>query len=612
MIQKRRYNIVFIIMIIFVLYLFGYYGLLMRRGIPSAPPPRSAKLMERGSILDRNGRILAIQARLADVGVWRPSIADIDELSAELAPVLGMSSAEIIDKINNTKSNFIYLKKQVDDAAARHILSLMGEKKLIGVKVDPLVGRIYPENNLASQIIGFVGDENNGLEGIEYAFNSILTGTENEGKVSQVVLTIDTNVQFILERIAAQILDETKAEAVMYLAMDPRSGDILGSASLPGFNPNDRRDSTDISWMNRPAIWAYEPGSVFKVFSISALMDTGAISASSRFTCNGIYERVTNRGEKIEIKCLGVHGNVSAREIIINSCNAGAAYASDRLGNGAFYDFLNDFGFGSRTSAGSPGESAGYLRQSAYWSDRTKPTLAIGQEVSVSAYQTIQAATAIANDGILVPPRVVSHIVLPDGRTEDWNAGNSRRILKAETARAMRSYMVDTASGMAWRAAVDDLSLAVKTGTAQIIDPVTKKYSDTDFIASCIALLPSESPSLILYLAVIKPKGEIFGSRIAAPAIREAANSLIDYLGIPRGRNQHETHSSMITIPTGRLPVIRDQVPDFSGIAKRTLLPLLLRDDINVDIRGDGWVRRQSPPPGTPVKSGMTIILELE
>jgi cell division protein FtsI (penicillin-binding protein 3) len=367
--------------------------------------------------------------------------------------------------------------------------------------------------------------------------------------------------------------------------------------------------------MNRPVIWAYEPGSVFKVFTLAALMDSGAISGNSVFNCNGVYERVTNRGERILINCLGAHGRVTARDIIIYSCNAGAAHASDSIGNGDFYRLLSNYGFGSRTGAGSPGETAGYLVGSDNWSDRSKPTLAIGQEIAVSAYQMLQAASAIANDGILVPPRIVSQIVSADGKTvTQWENGENRRVLHADTAKAMRSYMVDAASGIGtgWRAAVEDLSLAVKTGTAQIIDPVTRRYSDTDFIASCIALLPAESPSLILYLTIIKPKGEIFGGRIAAPAIREAAESLIDYIGIPRGRNPQISHPPSVNVSPGRLPAIEGQVPDFTGIAKRVLLPLLLRDDVNVEIRGDGWVRRQSPPPGTPVTGGMTIILELE
>jgi len=253
--------------------------------------------------------------------------------------------------------------------------------------------------------------------------------------------------------------------------------------------------------------------------------------------------------------------------------------------------------------------------QSEQWSDRSKPTLAFGQEISVSGWQMLQAATAIANDGVLVPPRIVSKIISADGKTEtEWENGENRRILKAETARTMRSYMMDAATtmGTGWRAGVGDLSLAVKTGTAQMPDNVTRRYSETDYIASCIALLPAESPSLVLYLAIIKPQGEIFGGRIAAPAIREAADTLINYLGIPRGRNPQISQPSVINIPTGSLPALVDKVPDYTGIAKRILLPLLLHETVNVEIYGDGWVRRQSLPPGTPVSDGMTLVLELE
>jgi len=608
---KRRYFVVFTFLGIFLLYLLVHYAILM---LGSEKPPalrKIADLPERGPILDRNGRFLAIQIRFADVSVWRPSVNDIELLSSEVADILDMTAYEIQNKINASESNFLYLKKQIDDATARRLGALLDEKRIRGVMIQPIVGRVYPEKNLASQIVGFVGDRNKGLEGIEFAFNDILDGVDNDGKGSQVILTIDTYVQHILQQIAAKTMEETKAEAVMFIAMDPRTGDILGSASLPDFDPNNIRASTANTRMNRPVIWAFEPGSTFKVFSLAALMDSGAISGNTAFFCNGVY--TPSRG--VPINCMGKHGRVTAREIIIHSCNAGAAYASDNVNSGAFYQLLSNFGFGSRTGAGSPGETAGYLVPSSAWSERSKPTIAFGQEIAVSAYQILQATSAIANDGILVSPKVVSKIVSADGRTAtEWEGFANRRVISAQTAKAMRSYMADTASegGLGWRAGVQDLSLGVKTGTAQIIDPVTRKYSETDFIASCVALLPAENPSLILYLAVIKPQGTIYGSRIAAPAIREAAEELIDYLGIPRGRNPQVNHPPSVNIPAGRLPSVNNYIPDFTGLAKRVLLPLLLRDDLNVEIYGDGWVRRQSPPAGTPVTSGMKIVLELE
>jgi len=606
---KRRFITIFLLLAIFLLYLIIHYAVLMIKGELPPPARPNINLPERGSILDRNGRFLAIQIRFADVSVWRPSIKDIDVLSNELAVILDMSPSEIREKINASESNFLYLRRRIDDGTARQLTAILEEKKIRGVMLQPIVGRVYPEKNLASQIVGFVGDRN---EGIEYAFNNVLSGVDNDGKGSNVVLTIDAYIQHILRQIAEKAMEDTNAEAAIFVAMDPRTGDILGSASLPDFDPNHVRASDANSRMNRPAIWAFEPGSTLKVFSMAALLDSGAISSNSVFTCNGFY--TTSKG--IQIKCEGRHGRVTVREIIINSCNAGAAYASDNISSSKFYRLLSDFGFGSRTGVGSPGETAGYLVRSENWSERSKPTIAFGQEIAVSAYQILQATTAIANDGVLVPPRIVSKIVSADGKTEtEWKSGEKRRVISAETARAMRSYMIDTASsiGTGWRAGVQDLSLGVKTGTAQIIDPTTKKYSDTDFIASCLAILPAENPTLILYLAIIKPKiGVISGGRMAAPAIREAAESLIDYLGIPRGRNPQINHPPSVSIPAGRLPPVETQVPDFTGIAKRTLLSLLLRDDINVEIIGDGWVRRQSPPAGTPVTPGMKIILELE
>jgi cell division protein FtsI (penicillin-binding protein 3) len=594
-------------------------AVLVRFGMVMFNPPRGAEInparaiMDRGPIVDRNGRILALQTRLGNVTAWRPEIVDTGPLSRDLAPILDIPPDELRERIELSSSDFIYLKKQVDQSTIREIEALMKTGRLQGIGIEPVVGRIYPEKRLASQLIGFGGDEHRGLAGIEYAFEEDLAPPEGNG--NQVVLTIDANVQYILEEIAGRTLEENQAEAVMLLAMDPRTGEILGSASLPDFDPNDIRSSTEQERMDRPAIWAYEPGSVFKVFSLAALMDAEAIAENTVFVCDGHYERVTSRGERITINCLAAHGPVSAREIIIYSCNAGAAYAADRLGTDPFYGQLRNFGFGLRTGAGNPGETAGFLRSAERWSDRSKPTIAMGQEIAVSALQMLQAASAIANDGILVPPRVVSRILAPNGQTLRNYETAPRRIIRAETARAMRSYMVDVTSriGTGWRANVGDLSLGVKTGTAQIIDPRTGAYSDTDFIASCLALLPADEPSLALYLVIIRPQGYSYlGGQIAAPPIREAAEALANYLGIPRGRNPQISHTGQIGISPGEIHQVDALVPDFSGFSKRQLLPLLLRDDLSIEMTGDGWVRRQSPPPETPLEPGMRIILELE
>jgi cell division protein FtsI (penicillin-binding protein 3) len=423
-------------------------------------------------------------------------------------------------------------------------------------------------------------------------------------------------VQYILEDIAAKVLNVNQAEAVMLLAMENETGNILGQASVPGFDPNNFSAYTEAERQEKPSVWAYEPGSVFQIFSLASLMDSGAVASSSSFLCNGKYEKTTNLGEHIVINCLGAHGNVSPREIIIYSCNAGAAYAADRMTDLGFYGYLQNLGFGQKTFAGEAGETAGFLRYYDRWSARSKPTIAMGQEIAVSTLQMLQAATAIANDGILVPPRIVKEITNLAGEkaSVNLNRGGPRRVFSEETARAMRSYMVDVTSlGTGQRANVDDLSLAVKTGTAQIIDNATRAYSENDFIASCIAILPSDSPKLILYIVIVRPKGESYlGGRIAAPPIREAAEKLVNYLGIPRGRNPQVTHPGDVVIMGETLPDIDGYLPDWKGYSKRTLLPLLLLDEIDFIIEGEGWVARQDPPPGALVTRGMKVTLYLE
>jgi cell division protein FtsI (penicillin-binding protein 3) len=272
-------------------------------------------------------------------------------------------------------------------------------------------------------------------------------------------------------------------------------------------------------------------------------------------------------------------------------------------------------GFGKKTGAWVNMETAGLIREPGQWSGRTKQTIAFGQEIAVSPLQIMQALSIIANNGVLVPPKFVSKIISADGKTTEWEnpVNASRQVLRPETARKMLSYMADTATtlGTGWRASIQGLNIAVKTGTSQYRDPVTRGYSTTDFIASCVALLPAETPSLALYVAIIKPRGETYGGRIAAPAIREAVDQLINYLGYHPANPLWEISGS-ISIPKEILPEITTYVPDFSGLSKRTLLPLYLRNDLTVEIRGEGWVRRQSPPPGTQITADTILVLELE
>jgi len=625
---KRRFLFAVFALLAAALYILIRYALNIEPGISDNAETQRTTL-ERGPIVDRNGKILASQVRRYDIYIIPPKERNqnrqnekVNNLAVRLAPVLEMNEEEIRQKIKASKKDFI-IKRSVTPEAYNIIRTMQEEKgsPLAGVVARAVPFRVYPENGLAAQIIGFVGTEYQGQEGIEYAFNNELSGKENSGSGDKVELTIDANIQYILEKIAGSTLKETRAESVIFLAMDPRNGEILGSAVVPGFDPNDFRNFNIEYYRNLPANMNYEPGSVMKAISISALMNSGAINEHSEFICNGTYEWTTSSGKKEKLSCAdGVaHGKVGPREIIMYSCNIGAFHAASMQGDQGFIQSMLDFGFGKRTGAWRPEmETAGFLDRpgSGRWSSRTKQSIAFGQEIAVSALQMLQAAGVIANDGVLIPPKIVSRIISADGKTiKIWDNGDnqSRQVIRPDVARKMRQYMVDTASsfGTGWRGSIGDLNIAIKTGTAQL-SAGGRGYSSTDFISSCIALLPAESPSLVLYVAIIKPRGETYGGRIAAPAIKEAAEEIVNYLGIPRGRTPWWSHSGSINIEEEKIPAIGARIPNFYGLSKKTLLPLLLRNDLHIEMYGDGWVRRQSPPVGTVLTADMVIELYLE
>ncbi|MBN2873558.1 MAG: PASTA domain-containing protein, partial [Spirochaetales bacterium] len=363
-------------------------------------------------------------------------------------------------------------------------------------------------------------------------------------------------------------------------------------------------------------IYAYEPGSVFKVYSMGALMSLGGIDEQSSFYCDGAYERETATEGDIVIKCLGHHGSVNVTKILEYSCNAGAAYASDTVSSIDFYARIREFGFGERAGADLAGESPGLIRRPEEWSARTKPTIAIGQELLVTALQMASAGTVLANDGVLLRPRTLERIVSATGTTIDEPQPIAvRRVMEQTEARAildaMEAAVLDTGTGR--RARIDDLRMSVKTGTAQMIDPRTRRYSETDFTASTMALFPSESPDYIVYAAIFKPKGlSTYGGRIAAPLVKDAANIIADLYGVARSGAATVEHSGGVRVSPLALAEIGETMPDLRGAPKRALTPLLERTDILVEILGDGWVAEQEPAPGSPITPGMTIILRLK
>jgi cell division protein FtsI (penicillin-binding protein 3) len=612
-----RYWTVVGFLALFALFVIARYAYLA--ATPGKAEAAAVADVERGAITDRGGAVLAMDSPLYNVAVWRPETkkSAFPVEAAKLSSITGVPEAEIMDRWSKGASDFFYLAKRASPQIARAVQEAKDSGAFAGIVVEKVAGRLYPEKRLGSHLIGFVGDGNAGLAGIEKRCDDELVKAQ-AGKSAgrSLVLTIDADVQYSLEQVARKAMSTTGAEAVMLLALDPRTGEILAYVAMPDFDPNDYASSPEETWYDWPSVYHYEPGSVFKIFTMASVVDLGGAGPNTTFHCDGAFHKVAPSGEKITIKCLGVHGDVNIQKILELSCNAGAAYAADSVESVDFYGKLRAFGFGSRTGLVVPSETPGLLRPPETWSLRSKPTIGMGQEVFVSALQMVSAATAIANGGVLMKPIVVRRVLEADGSLAYENEPQAvRRVVTPETAKAILSAMetVSGAGGTGTRAKVADIRMAVKTGTAQMIDPETQRYSEKDYIASTLAIFPADDPRVIVYLAIVKPSlgPSYYGGRIAAPLVKEAAEAILNVTGIPRGANPTVVHPGSVALPAVKSVAIGDTMPDLTGVPKRLLMSLLSRKDISVTITGEGYVASQSPPPGSPVPAGTEVRLEL-
>jgi cell division protein FtsI (penicillin-binding protein 3) len=614
-----RFAVFSIVTSIFVLLIiWKYVDIMLISPTPASRVSGPAQIIERGPILDRNGRILAIQTQMDSVTAWMPNVIDPENTAQLLSNALDME-INIVQNKFASYTGFLYIKRKISPTETKRINELITEGKLEGISLEPEYGRNYPEQNLTSHLSGFTGIDNTGLDGIELTYNDVLAPKPDSNEEiiygNQLFLTIDLNIQYFSRKLAEKAYNEYKADSVMILVMDAKNGDILSWVSMPDFNPNTFGIASISDKNNLPVTYAYEPGSVFKVFSLASLLEIGGITANTHFYCEGHYENQFP-DELVTINDLGVHGDVSVADIIKYSCNSGAAYASDTVSRENYYNKINSFGFNSRTGLPFPGETTGILNKPENWSGRSKPTIAIGQEISVSAVQMITAATVLTNQGTLLEPHIIDKIVSPEGKLlKDFKREPVRHVIKPEIAKALL-LMMETSTesgGTARRAAIDGLRISAKTGTAQKFDPKSGKYSPSSFVASTLAIFPTENPQIIMYMVMDTPRGdEYYGGRIVTPMIKELTEELVRYLDIPIGTENIIEHSGIMKLKSSDALIPGETIPNLIGLSKREILPLITLPDLIVKISGEGWVIKQTPAPGTEIKKGMTIILELE
>lgn len=621
--EQKRLTVAFLVMLGLTLLIGIRFAWLMLK--PAALPDPSYKSVshvERGSIHDRNERLLAIQTQLFSVSAWRPRITQPEKTAAILAPLLGMEANSLEDILSGRNGgNFVYLKRKISVTEADAVRLALDKEKITGISLHPEPGRSYPERNMISHLLGYVGTDNIGLDGIEYTFNHVLappTALAGPTPVhgNRISLTIDLNTQFLVRKVAEKAFITNNPDSIMILVMDARNGEILSWVSLPDFDPNTYQKFAPEARMNRPAVFTYEPGSVFKIFSIASLLDLGAITPDTLLdTSGGFNPEIFVKYDIPQITDLADYGIIRGDEILVHSSNVGSALASENAEARPFFNKLRDFGFGKRTGLPLPGESSGILMPPEKWSVRSKPTIAIGQEVGVSAIQMITAATVLANDGILLKPQIIKRITAPDGSVlKEYGREPVLQVLSAETAQSVLLMMeqgVSRPDGTARRAAVPGLRLSAKTGTAQVADPATGQYSAEKYVASILGIFPTENPRLIVYVVFETPKGDsYYGGRIAAPVLKEVITTLSPWYNIPVAGNTVIRHPGEVRmsirppLPGGPL------LPDFTGYSKREVLVWLEENRVSFDFSGEGWVTGQSPPPGTRITPDLVLRLD--
>lgn len=506
--------------------------------------------VKRGIIFDRRGRELAINLDTESIYVDPSEITSPDKVVSALSERINQKPEIILAKLN-TDRRFNWIERKVSIEYTQGIKDL----KLRGIGFVPEVKRYYPKGSLASHLIGFVNVDNNGLEGVEqrydrylasrseraYAFRDARGNVLSDGqsfslnreiKGNNLVLTIDEGLQYILEKNLDAAFLHWKAASATAIMMDPYTGEILAMANRPNFDINNPSDAAPKQRRNRAITDCYEPGSTFKIIAGTAALEEGIVNPDTKFDCSAGYVEVGGK----KMRDAHRHGVISFKEVIQKSSNVGTIKIGLSLGRERLYEYIKRFGFGQKTGIDLPGEVSGWVRHPSKWSGTSIGAISIGQEVAVTPLQVLRAYAVIANGGFLVSPYVVSEVKSPEGNTVFKRTPENKRILSERTVNIFREILktVTEEGGTALEAAVDGNQVAGKTGTAQLIDPKTKRYSRDKYVSSFVGFVPADKPKIAMIVVIHEPKGQIYGGVVAGPVFRKIASESLSYLGIPR------------------------------------------------------------------------------
>jgi len=510
---------------------------------------RIALSPKRGTIYDRNGSELSVSIEVESLFARPYRIKNKGLTAIRLSRILGVSH-KTIQKQLHKKSRFVWIKRQIPPAAAAKIKAL----DINGLGFVEESQRFYPNKELAAQMIGFVGRDSRGLEGLEFEYQNVLKGKSRYLEVNRdalgrqifieatepskniqgndITLTIDKNIQYIAEKELQAAISVSDAKSGMAIVMAPGTGKVLAMAVAPLFNPNRFSNYPSETWRNRAITDLFEPGSTFKTFLMASALEEDIVSPKDIFFCeNGKY-RVADR----VIHDTHPHGWLNVTRILKYSSNIGASKIVRHLGSDLFYKHIKNFGFGEETGIEFPSEAEGYIPPPYRCPEHTKSAMAFGQGISTTALQLATAYCAIANGGRYMKPFFVEKITGPDGMIIQQTAPRVlRQVISAATARQIRKMLesVVTKGGTGEKAQTTAYTVAGKTGTSQKIDPEQKIYSRKKLIASFAGFAPAKSPVITVLVIIDEPQKMKSGGAIAAPAFSRITQQTLNYLQVP-------------------------------------------------------------------------------
>ena len=545
---------------------------------------------QRGLILDRRGRKLAVTVKRWSVFANPRAIPPSQRraIAQRLALHLDLSTNDVLKQLRRVRTRtpaadgrsfalpnyFVWIQRKAPRQKAVTVLCdrLPGGKRLPGVGLRAEHMRQYPNGTMLCHVLGFVGMDGEGLDGLEAYFDRLLAGTAGRKLVQRdglgrniagseattipvkhgrsLVLTIDSRVQRIVEEELADACAKHKPESACAVVMDPWNGDILSLANWPVFSPVRFSEAPQNVRRNMAAEACLEPGSTSKPFIVAAAIEHGVVTPETRFNCHHGQWRTQGR----VLHDAHGYGILTVRDIVAFSSNIGMAQVGMRLGPQAMYDALCRFGFGQPTGVRLPGESSGILRPPCHWSRLSITSLSIGQEIACSPLQLVTAFCVFANGGWYVPPRLVLALADTDGRSILRRAPSPtrRRVLSAQTAQLMcRDILAGVVTrGTAKRCALSGYRMAGKTGTAQIASREGGGYEAGAYVSAFVGIVPADDPRFVLGVIVKKPTGgAYYGSAVAAPVVARMAERILSMHHVPR----------LVTLPPGQTP-LREQV----------------------------------------------------